>query len=210
MKNTIKKLVAVVLPFVLFASAAQGAGFALYEFSARTTAMGGATVANGPEAASLATNPSLITELDGTQIQFGATIVTADATTTVNGNSRALENDVWTLPNFYMTHKWDDKIAFGIGAFSRYGLGGTYKDHDNWLGSNLAYKVKLETISFTPTIAVKANDQLSLAMGLEAMTIDFTQNSMYGAGLMPGAPGYELHGTGVSWGGNFSLPYRPQ
>ncbi|MBO7238507.1 MAG: outer membrane protein transport protein [Elusimicrobiaceae bacterium] len=209
MKQTIKKLVAVVLPVVLFAAAAQGAGFALYEFSARTTAMGGATVANGPEAASLATNPSLITQLDGTQIQLGATIVTADATTTVNGNSRSLENDVWTLPNFYMTHKWNDDISFGIGAFSRYGLGGTYKDPNSWPGSNLAYDVKLETMSFTPTIAVKANEQLSLAMGLEAMTIDFTQKSLYGAGLLPNPPGYELHGTGVSWGGNFSLTYRP-
>ena len=189
MKNTIKKLVAIVLPFVLFASAAQGAGFALYEFSARTTAMGGATVANKPEAASLAVNPSLITELDGTQIQIGATIVTADATTSVAGVSRSLENDVWTLPNFFMTHKWSDEISFGIGGFSRYGLGGTYKDPQMWPGSNLAYDVKLETMSFTPTIAVKANDQLSVAMGLEAMTIDFTQKSLAGAPT-PGAPGY--------------------
>lgn len=200
----------VILPFVLFAAGAQGAGFALYEYSARTTAMGGATVANGPEAASLATNPSLITNLDGTQIQLGATVVTADATTTVYGNSRSLENDVWVLPNFYITHKWSDEISFGLGAFSRYGLGGTYKNHDTWLGSNLAYDVKLETMSFTPTIAVKANDQFSVAMGLEAMTIDFTQKSMYGIGLLPPPyDGYELHGTGISWGGNFSLTYRP-
>ena len=208
MKNTIKKLVAIVLPFVLFASAAQGAGFALYEFSARTTAMGGATVANKPEAASLAVNPSLITELDGTNVQIGATIVQAHATTTANGSARSLEKDIWILPNFYLTHKWSDEISFGLGGFSRYGLGGTYKDPGTWLGSNLAYKVKLETFSFTPTIAVKASDQLSVAMGLEAMTIDFTQNSIFNAPLTPNNK-YEIHGTGVSWGGNFSLTYRP-
>ena len=71
----------------------------------------------------------------------------------------------------------------------------------------MAYKVKLETISFTPTIAVKANEQLSLAMGLEAMTIDFTQNSN---GIAPAGSTYEIHGTGISWGGNFSLTYRPE
>ena len=27
---------------------------------------------------------------------------------------------------------------------------------------------------------------------------------------MPGAPSYEIHGTGISWGGNFSLTYRPE
>ena len=215
MKEIIHKLVAVILPFVL-AAAAQGAGFALYEYSGRSLAMGGAVMANEAEPASLAANPSLITELEGTQVQLGGTVVTAHAKTTITNpytgqkDSRELKRDVWLLPNFYVTHKWSDQVSFGLGGFSRFGLGGNYKNHDTWYGSNLAYKVKLETFSFTPTIAVKANDELSVAMGLEAMTIDFTQNSMYGAGVMPGAPNYKIHGTGVSWGGNFSLTYRPQ
>ena len=54
-----------------------GAGFALYEFSGRSTAMGGAVMANGAEPASLATNPALITDLEGTQLQLGATVVSA-------------------------------------------------------------------------------------------------------------------------------------
>ena len=200
------KKLAVLLVSVLLADMSYGAGFALYEFSGRSTAMGGAVVANKAEPASLASNPSLITELDGTQAQLGATVVTAHAKTTVNGAARELEKDVWVLPNFYVTHKWSDEVSFGIGAFSRYGLGGTYKDHETWAGSNLAYEVKLETFSFTPTIAVKANDELSVAMGLEAMTIDFTQKSQY----YLSANDYEIHGTGVSWGGNFSLIYRPE
>lgn len=196
---------AIILPIILFASAAQGAGFALYEYSARTTAMGGATVANKAEAASLGTNPSLITQLEGVQLQTGATVVKVDASTTVNGDKSSLQKDIWTLPNFYVTHKWSDQISFGLGAFSRYGLGGTYKNHDTWTGSNLAYKVKLETFSIVPTMAVRLNEELSLAMGLEAMTIDFTQKSMF---LNP-ANKYDIHGTGISWGGNYSFTYKP-
>lgn len=208
----IKKLAAVILS-ALTVNSVYGAGFALYEYSGRSTAMGGAVMANKAEAASLATNPSLITELEGTQIQIGATAVQAHAKTTVNNlftdqpESRTLKKDTWILPNMYITHKWSDDISFGLGAFSRYGLGGTYKDYETWGGSYLAYKVKLETFSFTPTIAVKANEQLSVAMGLEAMTIDFTQNSR---GIAPAGSTYEIHGTGVSWGGNFSLTYRPE
>jgi len=201
------KKLAVLLVSLLLWDMSYGAGFALYEFSGRSTAMGGAVVANKAEPASLATNPSLITELEGTQAQLGATVVTAHAKTTVNGDARELEKDTWVLPNLYVTHKWSDEISFGIGAFSRYGLGGTYKNWQTWEGSDLAYKVKLETFSFTPTIAVKANDQLSVAMGLEAMTIDFTQNSR---ALATPLIDYEIHGTGVSWGGNFSLIYRPE
>jgi long-chain fatty acid transport protein len=187
-----------------------GAGFALYEFSGRSTAMGGAVMANGAEPASLATNPALITDLEGTQLQLGATVVSAHAKTTVSGETRELQRDIWTLPNFYVTHKWSDEISFGLGGFSRYGLGGKYKDWETWQGSILAYKVKLETFSFTPTIAIKANDQFSMAMGLEAMTIDFTQKSTLMPGPMAGQTSYEIHGEGLSWGGNFSLLYRPE
>ena len=212
MQKTLKTLAVLLLP-LLFCADVQGAGFALYEYSARSTAMGGAAMANGAEPASLATNPALITELEGTQAQIGMTVVTADATTTVAGNSRSLKSDTWYLPNFFITHKWSDQVSFGLGGFSRYGLGGEYQDPVNtWPGSNLAYKVKLETFSFTPTIAVKANDELSLAMGLEAMVIGFTQNSFFNLGALTGEQTgpYEISGSGVSWGGNFSLLYKPQ
>lgn len=211
-----KKKITLMLSALLLADLSFGAGFALYEYSGRSTAMGGAVMANDAEPASLATNPSLITELEGTQIQVGVTAVKAHAKTTVGTNpvvaqeqSSTLKKDTWLLPNMYITHKWSDDISFGLGAFSRYGLGGTYKKQNasEWGGGYLAYKVKLETMSFTPTIAVKANEQLSVAMGLEAMTIDFTQNSN---GIAPAGSTYEIHGTGVSWGGNFSLTYRPE
>ena len=205
-----KKLTAVLLLSVLLADFSHGAGFALYEYSGRATAMGGAVMANKAEPASLATNPALITELEGTQAQVGVTVVTADAKTTVGGDSRTLKNDVWYLPNFYITQKWSDQVSVGLGGFSRYGLGGEYQDPvQTWPGSNLAYKVKLETFSFTPTIAVKANDEFSLAMGLEAMIIGFSQSSYFNAD--PRNPGnFEISGSGVSWGGNFSFVYKPQ
>ena len=209
----LKKLSVVLMLSVLLADLSYGAGFALYEYSARGTAMGGATVANKAEPASLAVNPALITELDGTQAQLGLTVVTANAKTTVAGQQRGLKNDVWYLPNFYITQKWSDQVSVGLGGFSRYGLGGEYDNPvETWLGSNLAYKVKLETFSFTPTIAVKANDEFSVAMGLEAMVIGFTQNSYFNLGGTPSNPNshYEISGSGVSWGGNFSFIYRPE
>ncbi len=208
------KKLAVLMCCALSANLSFGAGFALYEYSGRSTAMGGAVMASDAEPASLAVNPSLITELEGTQVQAGFTAVQAHAKTTVvhpllGSQSRTLKDQIWLLPNMYVTHKWSDDISLGLGIFSRYGLGGTYKDHDTWVGSNFAYRVKLETISFTPTIAIKANEQVSMAMGLEAMTIDFTQNAIHNAPSTPDDK-YNIEGTGVAWGGNFSLTYRPE
>ena len=206
----LKKLSVVLMLSVLLADLSYGAGFALYEYSARGTAMGGATVANKAEPASLAVNPALITELDGTQAQLGLTVVTANAKTTVAGQQRGLKNDVWYLPNFYVTQKWSDQVSVGLGGFSRYGLGGEYKNWETWAGSQLAYKVKLETFSFTPTIAVKANDEFSVAMGLEAMVIGFTQNSTLMPGATANATAYEISGSGVSWGGELLLYLPPR
>ena len=211
--NTPMKKLSIFVLTIGFLSASAlsyGAGFALYEYSARTTAMGGATMANMPEAASLAVNPALITELDGTQVQVGLTAVTADAKTTVAGQSRTLKHDVWYLPNFFITKKWSEQVSLGLGGFSRYGLGGEYNSPiETWLGSNLAYKVKLETFSFTPTIAVKANDEVSIAMGLEAMVIGFSQSSYFNLAGAANSGNFEISGSGVSWGGNFSFLYRP-
>lgn len=201
---------AVLLSLLLLADLSHAAGFALYEFSARGTAMGGAVMANNAEPASLATNPALITELDGSQAQLGLTTVTADAKTNVSGSARRLKDDVWLLPNFFITRKWSEDVTFGLGGFSRYGLGGEYEHWQTWTGSELAYKVKLETFSFTPTVAVKANDELSVAMGLEAMVIGFSQNSTLLPGAAAEATAYKISGSGVSWGGNFSFVYKPQ
>ena len=209
----LKKLTAIMMFSVLLANVSYGAGFALYEYSGRATAMGGAVMANQAEPASLATNPALITELEGTQAQLGLTVVTANAKTTVAGQERGLKRDVWCLPNFYLTQKWSDQVSVGLGGFSRYGLGGEYDSPvETWMGSNLAYKVQLETFPFTPTIAVKANGEFSLAMGLEAMVIGFAQNSYFNLGALSGDPNsqYEISGSGVSWGGNFSFIYRPE
>ena len=117
MKKYLSYTLAVML--MSWSAASYGAGFGLYEYSARSTAMGGATMANQAEAASLAANPALITELDGTQAQLGLTVVTADATTTVAGHSRGLKRDVWYLPNFYLTQKWNEQVSVGLGGFSR-------------------------------------------------------------------------------------------
>lgn len=194
----IVKLLIIAVPF-LMSHATFGAGFALYEFSARGVAMGGSVMANTAEPASLASNPALITELEGTQIQLGTTVVLPQAETTFGGQSRELKSKSFILPNLYVTQQMSDDVFVGLGIFSRFGLGGEYKSPLNWPGSRLAYKVGVETVSFAPSLAVKMCDDVAISMGLEAMVIGFSENVI----------GYEVSGSGTSWGGNFALLYRP-
>jgi long-chain fatty acid transport protein len=204
MKYAIK---AAALAFVLAyaANTAAAAGFALYEFSARGNAMGGAVVANKAEAASLAVNPALITQIDGSQVQAGATFVIPHSTVNVAGQEEDLKDRVFTLPNAYATYQASENVFLGLAGFSRFGLGGEYGNHTTWTGSAIAYKFDVLSFSFTPTIAAKVTDELSLAAGLEAMWLEFSESKH-----IPGTSyGVKVKGDGVSWGGNFSAFYKP-
>jgi long-chain fatty acid transport protein len=192
-----------------------GAGFALYEFSARGNAMGGAVIANEAEAASLAVNPALITQIDGSQIQAGATFVIPHATTEVGpmgpvpAGKSELKDRVFTLPNIYATYQASENVFLGLAGFSRFGLGGEYKDYKQWLGSTIAYKFDVLSFSLTPTIAAKVTDELSLAAGLEAMWLDFSESKYIPAPLPGSGTNVKVKGDGISWGGNFSAFYKP-
>ncbi|MCL2888080.1 MAG: outer membrane protein transport protein [Elusimicrobia bacterium] len=209
MRENTSKLLKMLFVLAVFtaATAVQGAGFALYEFSARGNAMGGSVMANDAEPASIAMNPALITELDGTQLQLGATAVLPRATTTINGMSRDLEDQSFILPNLYFTHKLSDRFTFGFGAFSRFGLAGKYQDYSSWAyAAGEAYKVSLTSYSFAPVLAFKATDELSLSAGLEVMYLDFSESLLFSP-LGMGNP--EISGKGWSLGGNVGLLYKP-
>ena len=205
MRNIIKS-VAISMSLIFAGSTAMGAGFALYEFSARGNAMAGAVMANKAEAASLAVNPALITQIEGSEVQVGATFVIPSATATVNGVSRDLESRVFTLPNLYATYQASENVFLGLAAFSRFGLGGSYGNYKTWAGSSSAYKFDFLSFSITPTIAARVTDELSLSMGLEYMYVDFSESKyIMGYGL-----NMDVEGNGGAWGGNFGAYYKPE
>ena len=189
-----------------------GAGFSLYEWSARGNAMGGAVLANKAEPASIAANPALITKLEGTQVQAGLMLINVSAKTEVDGEARKTEDKMFVVPDFYLTGKMSDNVYFGLGVFSRFGLGETYRDYEDWIGSISAYYSSLETLSVNPNIAVKINGDLSFAMGLEAMTLNFKEKKYMKASYIPTIPVASelfLQGDSISWGGNFAAYYNP-
>ena len=172
-----------------------GAGFGLYEFSARGNAMGGAVLAGEAEPASLALNPALITDLKGTQLQLGVTEITASAKVNYNGEGQSPDRVWWTLPTFYYTQQLFEDWYFGLGAFPRFGLSGTYPDK-NWAGSTDVYDVDVQSYSVQPTVAFQATDRFSVAAGAEIMYFEFSE----GKRIPLGAAHNDLEVEGDSWG----------
>ena len=169
-----KRLLTLILSLAaltLMAQSARAEGFVLSDFGARGTALAGGMVGRADDPSAVAWNPAGITQLPGTRTLAGLTIVqpAGQVDSTVNGRTISTDVDkhTWVNPHAYLTHQYSDNIWFGLGIFSRFGLGNSYPD--NWPGHyNLEY-VSLQTLSFNPNIAFKVTDKLSLALGIELM-----------------------------------------
>lgn len=166
---------AVLVLVVSCAGSALAEGFALYEYSARGIALGGTLVARKPDASAVAHNPALLARLPGVHAMAGfSTISPKGKVDTVdkygNKDTVALRNSTWIIPHMYYTHQINDNFTFGVGEFTRYGLGFEYPH--NWPGRFNIYQVELQSASINPNIAWAATDKLSLAAGVEIVYVD--------------------------------------
>lgn len=159
----------------LFSGIARAEGFALYEYSARGIALGGAVVARKPDPSSVAYNPALIARLPGVHAMAGFSTISpvGKMDTTDRYGSRettSLRESTWLIPHLYYTHQINDAFTFGVGEFTRYGLGFEYPH--NWPGRFNIYEVSLQSFSVNPNIAWAATDKLSLAAGAEVLYVN--------------------------------------
>ncbi len=180
---------------------AKAEGFALQDWSARGAALAGGLVARGGDAASVSYNPAAITELEGTQVLFGGEYIHPINTVVgISGVSKHSETKQYFAPHGYITHKYNDFLSFGFGAFSRFGLGNSYGSA--FFVPNAVYDVELITFTVSPVVAWRVNDNLSLALGLELAygDVDFNQK----VNPVPGVNGF-MGMTGNAWSPAFNL-----
>ncbi|MBW2109373.1 MAG: outer membrane protein transport protein [Deltaproteobacteria bacterium] len=168
------RAVVIVIGVVLSAAGAYGGGFALYEGSAHGNATGGGMVARAGDASVLFYNPAGITRLPGTRITAGVTAIvpTARVATVFDGATTVeqTEPEIWTVPHLYVSYQGSPIVWYALGVFSRFGLGTAYSP--DWAGRYNTVKGMIRTVSVNPNIAVKANEHLSLSMGLSWTWMD--------------------------------------
>lgn len=197
---------------------AYGAGFGLYEGSARGNALGGALTAAADDPSALFYNPAGITQLEGIQVMGGATFITPMVdVTTVNPYNNASsktgsEENTWIPPFLYATYQFNDQLYFGLGVFSRFGLGTEFDE--NWAGRYNSYNAVIKTVSVNPNVAFKLNDWISLAAGMEFMYFDLTlENKVDLLGKNdPSTTNFDVDNslTGDTMGYGFNLGIRMQ
>lgn len=196
------------------AACSWGAGFGLYEASARGNAMGGALVGATGDASANYYNPANLTELSGTHTLLGATAIHPELDLTANGEKSNLDSDWFAPPHVYAAQQLSEDAFAGVGLYSEYGLGTRY-DRDWELGWS-STETTLQTLTVNPNLAYKVTDRLSAAAGARAMWLDFEtsktpfRNDVIGRLPAPYPPlpvygNMRTHVEGDSWGYGYNL-----
>ncbi|ROS00243.1 long-chain fatty acid transport protein [Sinobacterium caligoides] len=225
------------LPFAITAAtvslSSYGAGFQVSEQSASGLGRafaGEAAVADN--AAVIARNPAAMTRFKRAEVSGAITVIDADIdvdSTDGNGRHQTAHDIAPTqaVPAAYFVQPINDKLAFGLGLFSNYGVTSDYDE--SFAPGTAAGKTSLITLNLNPSLAYKVNDQLSVGGGISLVYADAELIRRYGADAnwfpthpAPSDKTIELAGDTYSWGWNvgglyefdennrFGLSYRAQ
>ncbi|MCC7430926.1 transporter [bacterium] len=147
-------------------------GFQINEQGARQTGMVGTFVATANDPSAVFYNPAGLVNLEGKQISLGSTMVSISNTFAGTDPSpgfgtKAKAKTGYFFPStFYYTQKINDKNAFGIGFFTPFGLGENWNE-ENYVGRFVLREIDLKTFYLNPTYAFRANEYLSIGVGLD-------------------------------------------
>lgn len=167
-------------------------GFAIYTQGAGSLGQGNSVTAHLESPSAIFINPALINKLEGTKLEIGTTIIwpsrkfESDAT----GDSYKAESNVFFPSTFYITHKYNEKLSFGLGIFNPFGLGNEWGE--DWEGKYLTTNNEMRTFNINPVISYQVTPNLTLAAGLDYLLLDATREVMIDlptlGALLPCAP----------------------
>lgn len=213
--KTNKTLLSTAVAFGLLSTSgvANAAGFQLAEYSA--TGLGRAyagEAAMADNAGAQWRNPAMLTYLEGTQVSVGAIYVNpnidVDGTSTfVNGSNKASSHDFAhdaVIPNFYLSHQYNDKFAIGLAFGTNYGME-TNLGKD-FAAANFGNEASVTSMEANLNAAYKLNEALSIGGGIRYIIADGSIGAVMPPqmGLVkPTLPGQTLkymEGDDTAWG----------
>ncbi|MEZ8222831.1 outer membrane protein transport protein [Vibrio splendidus] len=185
------------------------AGFQLAEYSA--TGLGRAyagEAAIADNAGSQWRNPALLTYLEGTQVSVGAIYVdpNIDIEGTSGANTPANSKDFAhsaVIPNFYVSHKYNEKFALGFAAGTNYGMETDLgKDFG---GANHGNEASVTTMELNLNAAYQVLENVSIGGGVRYIMAEgsfgaVSATSIQQIGVSKGDALKYMEGDDTAWG----------
>lgn len=165
---------------VLNAVVAFASGFALYEPTTVSHAMGGALVGKAMDASANYNNPATLTDLTNIQVTVGFVTEHPRGTVSTRKNGglyreEAMDPGLFWLPHVQLAVPLPCDFAFGLGISAEYGLGSQYSDH--WMMNYSSVDTTIQGLVINPNIAYKITDDWSVGAGMRWLFFDFEQYS---------------------------------
>ena len=149
-------------------------------------------------------NPAGITQLEGTRIYSGFSIVDLDSTfSDTSGNREDTKDQLFFPPHFFFTYQPPGStITYGVGMTSPFGIGGR-KWSRSGLTRYLATEGSISTVAITPTIAARIAPSFSVGLGIDYQHTLSVNEMMLDQSAFGEPDGrLRLEGEGGGWGWN--------
>ena len=151
----------------------------------------------------VARNPALMSQFDSKQFSVAATYVEPDVSlrglsAPVYSSTNAM-NDDSIAPSAIVTAAYfvtpiNDKLAFGLGVFSNFGLATEFSD--DYAAGQLAGKTDITTANLNAALSYKINEHFTVAAGISYIYAEAQITRHAGAGL----PAYLQASYGTTFG----------
>ena len=212
-----KKILAFAAAAALMAPQMVGAeGFAIYEWSAEGLAMGGARMFAENDAANLAYNPASITKVKGEAAKISATYLSPHGKYDLDSPAAAALglgpakesghnriHPAWA-PGMYYVKQINDKEWFGMGTYSRFGMGSQFER--NSIAGTKSFSAKLNGLSLAMNYARKMDTKWSASLGAEINYVGLQlDKNQFVSGL--GKSPLHIEGESYALGWNASANY---
>ena len=149
-----------------------GAGFGIYEASARGNAMGGGLIGSTGDASANYYNPANLTEVTNISVIAGVSLINPFCDVHVSGQRQNKMNPGWfPPPHFYISAPITEDLFVGFGSYCEFGLGTKYGD--DWALKYDTTETTIEQFTFNPNIAYKITEDWSIAVGARMSYITF-------------------------------------
>lgn len=163
---------------LLVAGPAAAAGFSIFEAGSRSTAMGGAFVAQADDLSAMFYNPAGLaefTEKGKLKTMMGVTLIlpTSKLEEGYNpypgqGYQAEMADQFFFPPNFYASYGLSECVSLSFGTWFPFGLATRWDNPDEFRGRFLSQYADLKQYAAGLQIAWKINDVLSVGVGPEA------------------------------------------
>ncbi len=209
MKYLLRTLLLSGLMVILLVHQADGAGFGIFDQGARAFAMAQAFTALADDPSAIFYNPAGISQLEGTEVYAGTTIIAPVVEYSADPGSKSSdeEDNIFFPSYFYVTHRVNNKLTAGFGVFSPFGLVAEWPD--DWEGKYISTKSEIKTFFLNPVISYQVTSSISVAAGFDYVysELEMKKNIDFRTRSLPDGE-VKMDGTGSGIGYNLGLLYH--